>query len=57
MLNFIKSVRKEAGKIAFPEKEELKSKTVITLAVCTLSALFLFGISEAVLGLISLVVG
>lgn len=57
MLDFIKDVKKEAGKIVFPEKEELKSKTLITLAVCTASALFLFGISELVIGLISTIVG
>lgn len=57
MLEFIKNVRKEAGKINFPDKETLKKNTAVTLVVCTVSALFLFGVSEAVIGLITLIVG
>ena len=57
MIEYFKSVRKEAGKIVFPTKEELKKNTITTLAVCTGAALFLWGISELVIKVIQVVVG
>ena len=49
MLEYIKGVRKEASKIIFPDKEDIKRKTLIVFAVCGASALFLWGISELVI--------
>jgi len=56
MFEFYKKVKKEAEKTVFPDKEELKKKTAITIAVCTASAVFLWGISEIVIQLISAIV-
>ena len=57
MFEFYKSVRKEAGKIVFPTKDELKRDSAVTIAFCAASAVFLWGISEIVIKLLSLIVG
>lgn len=57
MFEFFKSVRKEAEKIIFPEKEELTRNSAVTIAFCAASAVFLWGVSEIVIKLISLIVG
>jgi len=57
MFKYLKEVRKEAGKIIFPTKEELKKNTITTLVVCTGAAVFLWGISELVIKVIQVVVG
>lgn len=57
MIEYIKNVRAEAGKINYPGKEEVKNNTVTTIVVCAASALLLWGVSELILKLISVVVG
>lgn len=49
MLEYIKGVRKEAGKIVFPTAEEVRRNALIVIGVCAASALVLWGISEAIL--------
>ena len=56
MIEYIKNVRAEAKKVIFPEKNEVKNSTITTIAVCTAAALLLWGASELVIKLISLVV-
>jgi preprotein translocase SecE subunit len=49
MLEYLKGVRQEAAKIVFPEKEEVRKNTLIVLAICTVSALGMWGVSTLVI--------
>lgn len=49
MIEYIKGVRKEAGKVIFPDSEEVRKKTAIVIGVCGACALLLWGMSELVL--------
>lgn len=57
LIEYLKGVRKEAKKIIFPTKDEVKKNTLVTIAVCAGCAVLLWGVSEIVIKLITMVVG
>ena len=57
MFKLVKEVKKEAEKVVYPTKDELKRNTIVTIVFCTAAAVFLWGVSEIIIKLVSLVVG
>ena len=49
MIEYHKGVKKEAEKIVFPEKKEVKRNTIIVFGVCTFAAIYLWGITSLVI--------
>ena len=55
-VEYVKGVRSEAGKVVFPTGSEVKKDTITTLAFCAGAALLLWGVSEVVILVISVLV-
>lgn len=56
-VQYIASVRKEAGKVVWPDRVKIKKDTIAVICVCTFFSLMFWAVNSGTLALIRAVLG